>query len=195
VGPLAERSQLSLIVEHWPGLILLVALVFAVVFCVQAMFIERLADARGFRDVKLFYLIYSPTAITLRIIFRRLPQRIGRTRTMLMGLLLMAAGLCCLIGVENQWRLIPPGILMGAGHCFIFPSMVDLAAGHFPPQHRGAGTSLILGAGDVGMLIGFSTLGELIDSRGFDTALLMLAVLAFVTACLVGWFRLSRRSA
>ena len=124
-------------------LVLLVGLVFAMVFCVQAMFLERLAEARGFRDVKLFYLIYSPTAITLRVIFRRLPQRIGRTRTMLMGLLLMAVGLCCLIGVESQWRLILPGILMGAGHCFIFPSMVDLAAAHFPPQHRGAGTSLL----------------------------------------------------
>ena len=94
----------------------------------------------------------------------------------------MAAGLCSLVGIDSQWGLIAPGILMGAGHCFIFPSMVDLAAGHFPPEHRGTGTSLILGAGDVGMLIGFATLGELIDSFGFDTALLTLAGLLVVSA-------------
>ncbi len=175
-------SQRALVLQHWPGMVLLVGLVFAMVFCVPAMYLERLAEARGFQDIKLFYLAYSPTAITLRIIFRRLPQQIGRSPTMVLGMLLMAIGLCCLIGIESQWRLIPPGILMGAGHCFIFPSMVDLAAGRFPAEHRGTGTSLILGAGDVGMLIGFATLGELIDAFGFDAALLTLAGLMLVSA-------------
>jgi len=177
-----EPSQRALVARHWPGMVLLVGLVFAMAFCVPAMFLERLAEARGFHDIKLFFLVYSPTAITLRIIFRRLPQRIGRSPTMVLGMLLMTAGLCCLLGIESQWRLIPPGILMGAGHCFIFPSMVDLAAGRFPAEHRGTGTSLILGAGDVGMLIGFSALGELIDAFGFDTALLTLAGLLLMSA-------------
>ena len=179
---IGRPSQRALVLQHWPGMILVVGLVFAMVFCVQAMFLERLAEARGFHDIKLFYLVYSPTAITLRIIFRRLPQQIGRSPTMVLGMILMTAGLCCLLGIESQWRLIPPGILMGAGHCFIFPSMVDLAAGRFPAEHRGTGTSLILGAGDVGMLIGFGTLGELIDAFGFDTALLALAGLMLVSA-------------
>ncbi len=183
VPELAKRpSQRALVLRHWPGMILLVGLVFAMVFCVQSMYLERLAEARGFHDVKLFYLVYSPTAITLRIIFRRLPQQIGRSPTMVLGMILMATGLCCLLGIESQWRLIPPGILMGAGHCFIFPSMVDLAAGRFPAEHRGTGTSLILGAGDVGMLIGFATLGELIDAFGFDAALLTLVGLMLGSA-------------
>ncbi len=187
---LARRpSQRTLVLQYWPGLVLLVGLVFAMVFCVQSMFLERLAETRGFHDIKLFYLVYSPTAITLRLIFRRLPQQIGRSPTMVLGMMLMAAGLCCLLGIESQWRLIPPGILMGAGHCFIFPSMVDLAAGRFPAEHRGTGTSLILGAGDVGMLIGFGALGELIDAFGFDTALLTLAGLLLVSA---GAFALQR---
>ncbi|MCH8967882.1 MAG: MFS transporter [Planctomycetes bacterium] len=187
---LAKRpSQRTLVLLHWPGMVLLVGLVFAMAFCVPSMYLERLAEARGFHDIKLFYLVYSPTAITLRIIFRRLPQQIGRSPTMVLGMILMTAGLCCLLGIESQWRLIPPGILMGAGHCFIFPSMVDLAAGRFPAEHRGTGTSLILGAGDVGMLIGFGTLGELIDAFGFDTALLTLAGLMLVSA---GAFSLRR---
>ncbi|MCH8965792.1 MAG: MFS transporter [Planctomycetes bacterium] len=187
---LASRpSQRTLVLLHWPGMVLLVGLVFAMAFCVPSMYLERLAEARGFHDVKLFYLVYSPTAILLRIIFRRLPQRIGRSPTMVLGMLLMTAGLCCLLGIDSQWRLIPPGILMGAGHCFIFPSMVDLAAGRFPAEHRGTGTSLILGAGDVGMLIGFGALGELIDAFGFDAALLTLAGLMLVSA---GAFSLRR---
>ena len=71
---------------------------------------------------------------------------------------------------------------MGAGHSFIFPSMVDLAADRLPLRFRGTGTSMILGAGDVGMLIGFAGLGGIIDAYGFDTALTALATLVFGTA-------------
>ena len=177
-----RRTQLAVIAAHWPGVILLVGLVFAMVFCVQSLYLERLAEARGFRDIKLFYLVYCPTAIALRVVFRRLPQQIGRTRTLLVGMVLFAGGLLCLMGVVNQWGLILPGVLMGAGHCFIFPSMVDLAAERFPAEHRGTGTSLILGAGDLGMLIGFAALGEVIGAFGFDAALASLAAAVLLAA-------------
>ena len=64
---------------------------------------------------------------------------------------------------------------MGAGHSFVFPSMVDLAAERLPAERRGLGTSLILGAGDLGMLIGFMSLGEVFDRFGFDAGLVALA--------------------
>lgn len=184
-----SAGTLATIVHYWPGMILLIGLVFGMVFTVQSTFLERLAEARAFRDIKVFFLIYSPTAITLRIIFRRLPQRIGRRPTVLLGMFLLAAGLFCLAGAESQLALVVPGMLMGAGHCFIWPSMVDLAAGRLPPDRRGIGTSLILGAGDFGMLIGFGALGELFSTWGFALALGSLG-LAVLTAALL--YALSR---
>jgi MFS family permease len=170
------HSTIRVVLAHWPGSILLVGAVFSMVFCLQSLFLERLAEERGFYDIKLFFLTYCPTAITLRIIFRRLPERIGRTRTLLFGMTLLAVGLFFMIGVRTQAQLILPGFLMGAGHCFIFPSMVDLAADRLPAAHRGTGTALILAAGDLGMLIGYWGLGVLIDARGFDAAVLGLAL-------------------
>lgn len=154
---------------------MLVGVVFAMVFCVQSMFLERLAEARGFKDIKLFFLFYAPTAMTLRVIFRRVPERVGRSRTLFGGLLLLAIGLLCLTTVQTQWQLVLPGVVMGAGHCFIFPSMVDLAAERLPAHYRGTGTALILGAGDFGMLTGYLALGELIKAFDFDTALTALS--------------------
>ncbi|MFQ5591588.1 MAG: MFS transporter [Phycisphaerae bacterium] len=171
----APVSMFRVIIAHWPGSILLVGVVFSMVFCLQIAFIERLADQRGFNDVKAFFLVYCPTAMVLRIIFRRVPERIGRSRTLVGGLLVQAAGLVCLVGVEHESGLALPALLMGTGHCFVFPSMVDLSAERLPPQHRGIGTSLIMGAGDVGMLTGFFFLGEVIDRFGFDAALYGLA--------------------
>ncbi len=176
----ADHSTYRVIRNHWPGSILLIGVVFSMVFCLQIAFMERLAEARGFKDIKGFFLTYGVTAMTLRVLCRRVPERLGRSRTLLGGLLLLTVGLTCLIGVQSQWEFVLPAVLMGAGHCFIFPSMVDLAAAKLPPEHRGTGTSLILGAGDVGMLTGFFCLGELINRFGFDMGLgaLALAILA-----------------
>lgn len=180
----AGPSQFKVIVRHWPGIILLVGALFAMVFCVQSLFLERLAEERGFKDIKLFFLVYCPTAMAFRILFRRMPERIGRSRILLVGLLLQACGLLSLIGVVTQWHLVLPSLLMGAGHSLIFPSMVDLAAERFPLEHRGAGTSLILGAGDLGMLIGFAALGGMIEAVGFDASLRALALAVVLVAAL-----------
>ncbi|RME38047.1 MAG: MFS transporter [Planctomycetota bacterium] len=181
-APVAAASTWRTIRDHWPGTILLVGMVFSMVFCFQSSYLERLAEARGFKDIEMFFLIYAPTAMVLRVIFRRLPQRIGRSRTLVLGLLLETTGLMFLVGVTEEWHFVWPALLMGAGHCFIFPSMVDLCAACFPLSLRGTGTSLILGAGDLGMLVGFVTLGEIIDRHGFDTAIETLAAaLLFAT--------------
>ena len=184
---LAVGATLRLIGDHWPGVILLIGVIFSMVFCLQLSFLERLAEERGFKDIKVFFLIYGPTAITLRIIFRRLPQQLGRTRTVLGGLLLLAVGILCLTGIRTQAQLVLPGLIMGAGHCFVFPSMVDLAAERLPPRHRGTGTSLIMAAGDLGMLIGFAGLGGLIDAFGFDAALVALSSTVLAGAIILAW--------
>jgi predicted MFS family arabinose efflux permease len=185
-------SILRVLRAHWPGMILLVGVVFSMVFCLQMSFLERLAEQRGFRDIKVFFLCYGPTAMTLRIVFRRVPERIGRTRTLVAGLTLLSVGILLLVGADSQARLVLPGLLMGAGHCFVFPSMVDLAAERLPHEHRGIGTSVILGAGDLGMLIGFAVMGQLIDAFGFDKALVALAATIFAGTVI---YALSRRKA
>lgn len=183
-------SQIKLVFDYWPGIVLLIATVFGAVFCLQSLYLERLAESRGFKNIKVFFLVYAPTAMTLRVVFRHLPGQIGRSRTLVGGLLLQAAGLLCLRGIESQGQLILPGLLMGAGHCFVFPSMVDLAAAEFPFSYRGTGTAVILGAADLGMLLGYVGLGEVIGALGFDAAILTLSITVMSGAVI---FALARR--
>jgi MFS family permease len=184
-------SQLRVIQAHWPGTVLLIAMAFGMASCVHSMFLERLAEARGFENIKVFFLTYAPTAIVLRVLFRRVPQRIGRTRTLAGGAVLFVSGVSCLTLVRSEAGLVLPALLMGAGHCFIFPSMIDLGAGALPTSYRGTGTALVLACGDLGMLIGFGSLGELIDAFGFTAGLLLLAGLILSATCV---FALSRRA-
>lgn len=190
--PTDTVSSLAIVRSHWPGAILLVGVIFSLVFCLISVFLERLAEERGFRDIKVFFLVYCPTAITLRLAFRRIPEQLGRTRTVVGGLVLQAVGVFSLVGIATQWQLVLPAVVMGAGHCFVFPSMVDLAAGRLPHEHRGMGTSLILGAGDLGNVIGFFVMGEMISRVGFDTCLTALAITILMGAA---FFAYCRRSA
>ncbi|MCH8150397.1 MAG: MFS transporter, partial [Planctomycetes bacterium] len=186
----ADRvSALRIIRNHWPGAILLVGVVFSLVFCLISIFLERLAEERGFRDIKVFFLVYCPTAIMLRLAFRRIPEQLGRTRTVVGGLVLQAVGIFSLVGISTQWQLILPAVVMGAGHCFVFPSMIDLAAGRLPDVDRGIGTSLILGAGDLGTVIGFFVMGEIISRFGFDKCLTALAITVLVGATFFAYCR------
>jgi len=190
--PPSTVSSLAIVRSHWPGAILLVGVVFSLVFCLISVFLERLAEERGFRSIKVFFLVYGSTAIILRLAFRRIPEQLGRTRTVVGGLVLQAVGIVSLIGISAQWQLVLPGIVMGAGHCFVFPSMIDLAAGRLPHEYRGVGTSLILGAGDLGNVVGFFVMGETISRFGFD---ICLAALAFTILVGAAFFAYCRRHA
>ena len=185
----AESSTLRIIVRYWPGAILLIAFLFSMMFCLQFTFLERLAEDRGFRNIKVFFLVYAPTAIMLRLLFRRVPERIGRTRVVFGGLVVQATGVLCLVGITTEWGLVLPAFLMGTGHSFAFPSMIDLAAEQLPPARRGFGTALALAAGDLGTLVGFFALGEIIDRFGYDLALTILAVAVLIGACVFAYAR------
>jgi DHA1 family multidrug resistance protein-like MFS transporter len=173
--------------RYWPGMILLVSLVFTTILTVHMTFLERYAHFRGFENIRWFFLIYAPTAIILRVVFRRVPERYGRRRLCVFGLATMGVGLLLLIPVQAEWHLIFPAFLLGVGHTFIFPSMVDLAADALPEEHRGVGTSLVLGAGDIGFLVGSITWGHLIEFGSYQTTFIAGSLLAFTCAAAYYW--------
>ena len=180
---------LVLLRRYWPGTILLVPVVFMAALTIHISFLERYAHHRGFEDIRWFFFVYSPTAITLRLFFRRVPERVGRARLCVAGLTTMAAGVLLFIPACEEWHLVFPALLMGCGHAFVFPSMVDLAAEAMPPQHRGVGTSIALGAGDAGMLAGGIAWGELIEWRGWTPTFIAVAAAMWLVAALYAWVK------
>jgi len=177
----------ALIRRHWPGSILLIGLVFSSALTIHMSFLERYAHFRGFDEIRWFFLVYSPTAITVRILCRRFPERFGRGRMCVLGMSEMAMGLLCFMFVREQWHLVVPAFVMGVGHAFVFPSMVDLAAETMPLEHRGVGTSLALGAGDVGVLFGGVAWGQLIERAGWKPTFITIAVLMWSVAGFYAW--------
>jgi hypothetical protein len=55
--------------------------------------------------VKTLFLVFGPTAITLRIVLRKTPQTLGRRRTLAIGLTCHAIGLVWQAQIEAGWQL------------------------------------------------------------------------------------------
>ncbi len=182
----------TLLHRYWPGRVLLVCVAFAACLTIHMTFLERFAQARGFHDIHWFFFGYGTIAIALRVLCRQVPQRLGRRRVCSAGLFAMGVGILALIPVQEKWQLLFPALLIGAGHAFVFPSMVDLVAEAMPLEHRGVGTSVALGATDVGFFTGGIVWGQFIAWRGFEPAFVMVAVL---TGGVALWFLYSGRPA
>ncbi len=174
-----HHPPLSMLLRrHWPGRVLLICITFAVCINIHMVFLERFAEHRGFGDIGWFFLVYAPTAIVLRIVGRRIPQKFGRRRVCATGVCCLGAGLLLLLPVQAAWHLIFAAFVMGMGHALAFPSMVDLVAQALPIEHRGVGTSLALGAMDVGFLLASIVWGQLIEWKGFSLTFTVGALMA-----------------
>ena len=159
---------------YWPGPILLCCLAFGVCMTVPFVFLASYVDKLGLQIpglsmVGLFFGCYAGWGLTVRVALRRLPDRIGRRKVLLVGLTTMAVGMFCFapVSAAHPWWLVLPALLCGTGHALIFHTMASLALESFPQEVRGSGSSLSLIMLDVGMIAGAPLLGKIAQSYGF----------------------------
>ena len=110
----------------------------------------------------------------------------GRHRMLLLGLVGHCVGYVSLCLVNSEWDLILPAIACGFGHALLFPCVVSLGAGAFPPEYRGSGTTITLGFMDLGVFLSAPVLGRLIDAYGFNVMFLTSAVTGAIIAVIYG---------
>jgi MFS family permease len=99
----------------------------------------------------------------------------------LLGLAGHVVGYLLLIPVATDWDFILPSLTHGFGHALLFPCVVSLGAGAFPPEYRGTGTTIILAFVDLGTMLSAPLLGSLIEEQGFTRTYLAMAVFTLAT--------------
>ncbi len=157
-----------MLVEYWPGTLVAVAMMMGLAQVVPFTFLTRLRFERDLSGIGTFFLFYSPTAIVLRLLGRRWPERLGRRKAALIGLACVSASMLLYLFVEREWDLVWVALVAGTGHALLFPSVTTLGAESFPERYRATGTTLILSFVDVGTLCGAPVLGAVIDRFGFN---------------------------
>ena len=160
--------------KYWPGSILGVCIGFGVCMTVPFVFLASYVDASSLHIprvsvVGIFYVAYAGWGLFVRIASRRLPDRIGRRRILLLGALFMSVGMSAFHFVSEQhpWMILVPALLCGTGHSLMFHTMTSLALDSFPSSVCGAGSTLSLMMVDVGVVGGAPILGELASRYGY----------------------------
>ena len=94
-----------LLLRHWPGPILLVAMAMGSGFVVTTVFLTRFATALSLSGIGTFFLCYSITAFSCRWLFRKWGTTAGRHKMILWGLAGMTVG---------HWLFIPMTFVPGS---------------------------------------------------------------------------------
>lgn len=177
------------VAHHWPGMILLVVLGFGMAMTVPFGFLPEYIDeggllVPGMSEVGLFFFGYAGCAVLLRLSLRRVPDRIGRRKVLLAGLIAQGAGMFSFLLIEpdHAWALVVPGLVLGAGHGLAFHTMTSLSLEHFPLHLRGTGSALTLMTLDVGTIGGAPMLGLIADAFGYEPMFVCLGAACLAAA-------------
>jgi len=163
-------SLLRMMIAHWPGPVVLVAMVMGLVFTVPSLYLVRFNKHAGLGGIAGFWTAYAISAFALRILTAQLSQKVGRHRLITVGLLAQGTGLLTILLASQPWHLVISAIVCGLGHALLFPSIVSLGSDRFPAKYRGSGTNLTMGFMDFGTALSAPLLGRIIDMEAFDRA-------------------------
>ena len=176
--------------RYHPGSVLLVGVVMGVSLGLPNTFLRTFAAELDVPRIGVFFSSYAPAAIFTRIVTRRLPEKLGPERLILVSIVgLMLSQLLFLV-VQVEWQLLLPGIGYGISHAILFPCVVAAGSCAFPDEHRGVGNLLILAMYDLGVLVGAPMVGIGLEVARFmglapySSVFLALAILLGGTAVL-----------
>ncbi len=193
-APTRFRDFARTVTEYWPGTILLVNMVFGVCMAIPFGFLANYIDVAqvsipGMSPIGVFFLGYAGWGLFVRVSLRRVPDRVGRRRVLLLGMVLMALGMYSFVLIDpaRGWWLLMPGVICGNGHALMFHTMTSLALEPFPAGVRGTGSALVLMMLDVGMIAGAPVLGQIARTFGYDWLFITVGNACLVVAAIYTW--------
>ncbi len=179
------------VVRCWPGMIMLVVATFGLCMTIPFVFLAKFIDEVGISipgvsEMGLFFICYAGWGLTVRISSRKIPDRLGRRKMLLVGCAVMGSGMFLFPWVDaaHPWRLAAPALLCGTGHALMFHTATSLFLHTFPSEVRGAGSALSLMVLDLGMIAGAPVLGYLAFHQGYDSLFRTVGAACFVSGTL-----------
>lgn len=183
----------SIVRQHWPGSILLVDFAFGVCMTAPFVFVASFIDREGLHlggmsVLGVFFSCYAGLAIVVRFTSRRLPDRIGPGKVLLLGVAFMACGMFsfALVHADNSLLIVVPALLAGTGHSLMFHTMTSLTLEPFPVPVRGTGSALALMMLDFGTFLGSPVLGVIGDRFGFSVLFCSIGLFCLASGVVFG---------
>ncbi len=161
---------------------------FATVLTAFFVFVPRFAQDTGIGSDTSFFQMYMLAALILRIAFGWVPDRIGPHRALAPALLALVVGLLVMARASAPHDVALAGFLCGLGHGYAFPILSGMVVNRVSDDSRGTALAIFTGLFDLGMLVGSTVFGAIIEWRGFAVLYAFGAVvLASALTVFVSW--------
>jgi MFS family permease len=175
------------------GPVLCAALLSGATFTAIFGFVQPYAVSLGVSAVRSFYVGYTVSAVLGRVFLGSLGDRLGR-RTV-SAWLLVGYAICSLAVRElHPDLLLLYGLLFGAAHGLLFPTLNALALEVLPSARRGLGMVVFNGAFNAGMSLGGFSWGVLAREYGYPSVYSTTTVTALIGSVVLVASRPRRRS-
>jgi MFS family permease len=156
-------------------------------------FVAPFALTRGIHVVRGFFIVYTLTALVMRVAGTRLTDRLGQRRAAIAG----AAGygfVMIAMGSAGPGRLALLGGLFGLAHGIVFPALMALVLSESSTEERPRLLAITNGAINLG-ITGVGVIGAIADRVGYPAVFLVAGVVTTATAGLLVPSRRSRSPA
>jgi MFS family permease len=148
-------------------------------FSTFAAFLTPYAD-EGLGNAGLWFAVLGLAMLAVRISSGVLADRFGRLAVTAPGIVLTAAGLLLLGGVQLTPVFYLSAVVFGLGFGACHTSLMALTIDRVPPNERGAALAQFLMAWDVGQAMGTIPMGVLVGVLDFSAAFVAGGVIAVV---------------
>ncbi|HEY8490619.1 MAG TPA: MFS transporter [Dehalococcoidia bacterium] len=144
-------------------------------FAALVTFLPLYARDLGMENVGTFFIVYGAAVLVSRVALSRLSDRYGRGVLIVPGLALLAAALVGLSLAGEPWQLYPVAACYGLGFGTAQPALMAFAVDRVPSQVRGMAMSTFTLGNDLGLSIGATFLGVVLDATDYGAVFLVTA--------------------
>jgi MFS family permease len=155
---------LWLVRRYHPGWLLLMGVTMGIGVALPGTFVRTYTAELGIGYIRLYFLVFTITAVATRLATRHWTDRLGVRPMILAGTSAQAAGVLAFLAVDRYAMLALPAALAGVAHALLFPALVAGGALAFPARYRGLATTLMLAMMDTGVLFGAPSIGWLLHT-------------------------------
>jgi MFS family permease len=173
-----------------PGLLVLLALLgFGGFVAFSALYAREL----GFDRPGLIFALFGSVVVLVRTVGRKLPDRLGGRRTLVLCFVSLAVGLATIGAWQNETGLIVGTAIFAVGQALSYPAAVLLAMESSSEAERSAVVGGVTAFVDVALSLGAFTLGAVAAVTGYAGAFVVASVVALSGLLVVAPRRFARK--
>lgn len=166
---------------HRPGIALALA---NVGYAALAGFVVLALKARGIGGGATVFTAFAVAVFASRLVFGRVPDRVGARPTATAAGLLEALGLTTIASATTLPLALLGAVIVGAGFSMLFPSLALMVVGDVEDDRRGSALGAFTAFFDIGVGLGGPIAGATASLAGYPAVFYLSALAALGTAVL-----------